>query len=121
MYVNADQRTPTIGTDFFQALRISDHVFSVTGTQWITRRFHLTVDFYAISDTLESPFGAGGRRLVFTGPKKTDIVANYNIPVAESQTLEIYGKVENVFDYSYTDNGFYAPGVRANGGMRYIF
>lgn len=120
-YTNSDQRTPTIGLDFFQALRIADHTFSLTATQWVTRRFNLTVDFYGLSDSFESPFGAGGRRMRFGGPKKTDLVANYNIPLTDTRSVDVYGKVENLFDVSYTDNGFYAPGAWAIGGLKYTF
>jgi hypothetical protein len=38
-----------------------------------------------------------------------------------ARTLELYGKIENVFDVSYTGNGFYAPGVWSIGGMRLVF
>ena len=120
-YVNSDQRTPTIGTTFFQSLRIAKNIFSLTATQWITSRLNLTADFYALGDSFESPFGAGGRRLQFAGPKKVDLVVNYKLPVSEKHSVDVYTKIENLGNVRYTDNGFLAPGAWAIAGMKFNF
>ena len=120
-YTNADSRTPTIGADFFGMLGVSDHLFTLTATQWIARRFNVTFDLFAASEYPLSPFGANGRRMLFAGPVKADVVVRYDIPVADSKTVELYGKVENVFDDSYYEDGFSTPGVWAIGGMRFRF
>jgi iron complex outermembrane receptor protein len=120
-YNNAETRFPTIGTNFYDALRTAHHIYSLTTTQWVTRRFNVTVDFYALSDTFESPFGAGGRVMQFPSPKKTDLVANYNLPVSGDRTVDLYVKVENLFNLRYTDNGFLAPEAWAIGGLKFNF
>ncbi|MEO5923174.1 MAG: TonB-dependent receptor [Bryobacteraceae bacterium] len=121
MYVNADQRTPTIGTNFFSVIRTAKNTFSMTATQWITTRLNATFDFYALGDSFESPFGAGSRRLQFAGPRKADIVVNYKLPISDSRSVDIYGKVENFTNRRYTDNGFLAPGAWAIGGVKFNF
>ena len=68
-----------------------------------------------------SPYGAQGRRLVFSGPVKADMVVRYDLPLSDSKTLEIYGKAENVFNNDYYENGFGSPGLWAIGGMRLNF
>ncbi|MEO8098278.1 MAG: TonB-dependent receptor [Acidobacteriota bacterium] len=120
-YVNSDQRTPTIGTNFFQAIRNAKNTFSMTATQWVTPKLNVTFDFYALGDAFESPFGSGGRRMQFAGPKKADLVANYKFTLTDSQSLDVYGKVENLFNRRYTDNGFLAPGAWAIVGVKYGF
>ena len=120
-YTNSDSRTPRIGTDFFKIPGLSDHTFTFTATQWVAKRFNVTFDLFAVSDYSQSPFGAQGRRLVFDGPVKADVVFRYDVPVAEGRTLEIYGKVENVFDNNYYEDGFGSPGAWAIGGIRFKF
>jgi iron complex outermembrane receptor protein len=118
---NADQRSPTIGTAFFQATNTAHHIFSLTATQWITRRLNATVDFYGMSNTFQSPFGAGGRILAFPSPKRTDLVLNYNLPINDQRSMDLYFKVENLFNLRYTDNGFLAPQAVALAGLKLNF
>ena len=120
-YTNSDSRTPRIGEDFFKIPGLSDHMFTVTATQWIARRFNVTFDLFAASDYSVSLFGAQGRRLVFGGPVKADVVFRYDLPVAEKNSMEFYGKVENVFDHEYFEDGFATPGTWAIGGVRFTF
>ena len=120
-YTNSDSRTPRIGADFFKVPGLSDHTFSFVATQWIAQRFNVTFDLFAVSDYSQSPFGAQGRRLVFDGLVKADVVFRYDLPVAEGKTLEIYGKVENVFDNNYYEDGFGAPAAWVIGGIRFKF
>lgn len=120
-YVNSDQRTPTIGTNYFQSLRTAKNIFSLTATHWVTSKLNLTVDFYGLSDTFESPFGAGGRRMQFAGPKKTDLVVNYKWSLSDNHSVDIYTKIENIGNVHYTDNGFLAPGAWAIGGLKFNF
>jgi iron complex outermembrane receptor protein len=117
---NSESRAPSIGSTFYEALRTAKHIFSLTATQWITRRFYATVDFYGLSDTYESPFGAGGRVMQFPSPKKTDLVANYSLPVGE-RSMDLYVKIENLFNLRYTDNGYLAPEAWAVGGIKFNF
>jgi iron complex outermembrane receptor protein len=120
-FVNSEQRTPTIGRTFFEALRTARNLFTLTATQWVTRRFHLSFDYYAIGGQYESPFGANGRILKFPGPKKADLVGNYRIPLGDSRSVDIYGKIENLTNRRYTDNGFLAPQIWGIAGMKYNF
>ncbi|MDA0205173.1 MAG: TonB-dependent receptor [Acidobacteria bacterium] len=118
---NSDSRTPRIGTDFFGIPSQSDHIFSVTATQWITRRFQTTFDLFAASDYSYSPFGAMSRRMIFNGPLKADVVFSYTLPLTDRRSVEFYGKVENVLNRKYYENGFGSPGAWAIGGMRFKF
>lgn len=120
-FVNSEQRTPTIGTTFFDSLRTARNLCSLTATQWFTKRLSATVDYYAIGDQFDSPFGAGGRIMQFPGSKKVDLVVNYKLPLKDNYSMDIYGKAENLTNRRYTDNGFLAPQVWAIGGIRFNF
>jgi len=120
-FTNSDSRTPTIGSDFFEVLGQSKHLYTMTATQWIAKRFNITFDLFAVSDYVLSPFGAQGRRMRFGGPVKADVVFRYDVAVTERNTVELYGKVENVFDHEYYENGNGAPGAWAIGGVRFRF
>lgn len=121
-YVNSDTRFPTVvsGFPYYKTLRMADHIFSLTGTQWITRRLNVTTDFYAISAPVDNPLGAN-RLMAFPGPKKLDFVVNYNIPVSDKHSVDVYTNVQNVTNRRYSDNGFLAPQAWAIGGLRFNF
>ncbi len=120
-FTNSDSRTPTIGSDYFRVPGVSDQVLSLTATQWLRKRVNITFDLFAVSDYVLSPYGAQGRRLVFSGPVKADMVVRYDLPLSESKTLEVYGKAENVFNGDYYENGFGSPGLWVIGGIRLNF
>ena len=120
-YTNADSRTPRIGSDFFKIPGTSDHSFGLTATQWVARRFNVTFDLFAVSDYSLSPFGARGRRMVFNGFVKADVVLRYDVPLTDRNTMEIYTKIENVFDNNNFEDGFATPGVWAIAGIRFKF
>ena len=120
-YSNSDSRTPTIGPGFFQVPGVSAHVYTATATQWVGDRINVTFDIFSASDYILSPYGAQSRELVFGGPIKADIVFRYDLPVADSKRLEFYGKVENVFNRDYYEDGFASPGAWMIGGVRFKF
>ena len=120
-FTNSDSRTPTIGSDYFRVPGISAQALSVTATHWLRKRVNVTFDLFASSNYVLSPYGAQGRRLVFSGPVKADVVVRYDLPLSEARTLELYGKAENVFNNDYYEHGFGSPGLWVIGGMRVNF
>ncbi len=117
-YTNSDSRTPTISPNFYKAPGLSDHMFTFTVTQWIANRFNVTFDLFAAGKYSLSPFGAAGRRLVFDGPVKADAVFSYTLSVGERK-VEVYGKIENIFNRHYYEDGFLSPSAWAIGGLRF--
>jgi hypothetical protein len=99
-------------------LGLSDHVFALTATQWIKQRFNATFDFYVASKYSLSPFGAASRRLVFDGPVKGDVVLSYRFRPSE-RNIEVYTKIENMFNKHYYEDGFSSPGAWAIAGFRF--
>lgn len=117
-YTDSESDTPTIGADFYDIPGLSKHVFTLSATQWIARRASVTFDLFAASDYPLSPFGALGRRLIFGGPVKADLVVRYDLLARPDLGLDIYAKVENLFDHTYYEDGFVTPGAWAIGGVR---
>jgi iron complex outermembrane receptor protein len=119
-YVNADQRSPNSGTNFYKVYNVSPHILSLSMTQWITPRLNATVDYYFLSNSFQRPFGAT-RVMSFAGPKKADLVVNYNLPINDVRSVDLYFKIENFGNYRYTDNGFLAPQAWGIGGIKFNF
>ena len=117
-YTDAESNTPTIGEDFFGVLGLSEHLFTLTATQWIADRASVTFDLFVASDYSLSPFGGLGRHFIFSGPVKGDVVVRYDLLAREDLGLDIYAKVENLFDHAYYEDGFLTPGAWAIGGLR---
>lgn len=117
-YTDSESDTATIGDDFFGVPGLSRHLFALTATQWIAQRLNVTFDLFAASDYPLSPYGALGRRLVFGGPVKGDLVVRYDLLARPELGLDLYAKVENLFDHAYYEDGFLTPGAWAIGGLR---
>ena len=120
-YSNSDSDTPTVpGTDFRRMLGVSDHLVNFTAMQRIGRRLDVTFDLFWASDYPLRLFGAS-QRLVFDGPLKADAVVSYTIPLADGPDLRFYGKVENLLDRTYFEDGFQTPGAWGVGGLEIRF
>jgi len=124
-YSNSDSRRPTFGTTYFKVLDVSPHVVTVMATQWIARRTSVTFDMAAHSDYEMVLFGGafrGTSRLFrFNGPVKGDVMVNHSLPFGDDHTLEIYGKVENVFNQRPYEDGFIGPKAWFITGARVSF
>ena len=120
-YTDSVSDTPTIGDDFFGVPGISEHMFTLTATQWIAARVNVAFDMFVASDYFLSPFGASSRRMLFEGPAKADLVLRYDLPTGDDLRMDVYGKIENIFDqYAYED-GFLGPGRWAIAGLRFRY
>ena len=120
-YTDSVSETPTIGDDFYGIPGLSDHMFTLTATQWIARRVNVAFDLFAVSDYYLSPFGAGGRQMIFGGPVKADLVVRYDLPTGDALRLDLYAKVDNIFNNFYYEDGFLGPGRWTIGGLRFRY
>ncbi len=48
-------------------------------------------------------------------------MANYKLWVRDNQSLRVYGKVDNVFNETYYENGVLNPKVWAIAGLAFAF
>lgn len=120
-YTNSDSRTLTAPAENFRkVLGISDHMFSLSAVQRLGRSVDVSFDFYAASK-YPLTFFSSTRLFEFDGPVKADLVVNYTQGVGEGKSLRFYGKLENLFDNTYWENGFTAPGVWGVAGVGFSF
>jgi iron complex outermembrane receptor protein len=120
-YTNSDSRTLTAPSENFRkVLGISDHMFSLSAVQRLGRSVDIAFDFYAASK-YPLTFFSSPRLFEFDGPVKADLAVNYTRPVGEGKSLRFYGKLDNLFDNTYWENGFTAPGVWGIAGVGFNF
>lgn len=120
-YTNADQRAPN-AAGYLPAPGSSYHLFTLVATQRVGRRVDVTFDLSAVSNYSPSfPTPSVDTLYIFDGYVKADLVMTYTLPIDDRQELRLYGKIENVFDRSYTESGFRAPGAYFIGGAAFRF
>ena len=117
-YVNADSRTPTVGSGYHSILGLPPHVFTFTATQWMGSRTHVTFDLAAHSDYFLTLSGGGTRRFKFNGPIKPDFVISHRLSFGDDYSVEIYGKLENMFGQRAYEDGFIGPKAWFISGFR---
>ncbi|MDP2323484.1 MAG: hypothetical protein Q8N51_05585, partial [Gammaproteobacteria bacterium] len=57
----------------------------------------------------------------FSGLARVEAGANYRLPLSESRALRFFGKVDNLLNQTYFENGFLTPGATARGGIQLEF
>jgi iron complex outermembrane receptor protein len=122
-YTNADQRRPLV-SGILQSFVVPEHQFSLVATGRIGARLMLTLDLSTSSRYLAPIFDSRtfvSRAYEFDGIVKADLVASYRIPISDVRGVRIYGKVENMLDREYYENGFRTPGATALGGLKFEF
>jgi iron complex outermembrane receptor protein len=120
-YINADQRTPN-AAGYLPVPATSAHLFTLTATQRIGKRFDVTGDVSAISNYSPSfPSPSFNTLYIFDGYVKADLGAGYVLPLNERYSLRLYGKVDNVLNRTYFESGFRAPGAVFVGGATLRF
>lgn len=117
-FTNSDQRRAQVA-GFIKTLGISDHLFTLYANRRIGRRVDVTFDMFAASDYV---IGFSSRPFIFDGPVKADLGASYTLPLGDDRrALRFYGKVDNILDREYFENGFRAPGATFIGGTTFRF
>lgn len=122
-YTNADEVTSSVATgDFFKRFLVSDHMFTLNLLQRFGQRVDVAFDFFAASE-FPAPFftSSGTRAFLFDGPMKADVTASYKWPLTERRSLRVFGKIENLFDREYFENGFRSAGIWGTVGLALEF
>jgi iron complex outermembrane receptor protein len=117
-YTNSDDRYSQFTSGVLRSMRIPNHMFTAVATQRLGRALQLTFDLFAGSSYL---YGFGGRAFEFDGPVKADIAASYTRTLGDRHGLEIFTRVENIFNRTYFEDGFQTPGTWATAGVKFRF
>jgi iron complex outermembrane receptor protein len=120
-YANSDQNSPSVAPNYYKALDLAPHTYTMSITQWVAQRFHTTFELFGRNDYVNTIFGGGTRLFVFNGATKANVIFGYELPHGDRRSVEFYGKVENVFNQRAYEDGFVGPGAWAIGGLRFKY
>ena len=122
-YTNSDQRRPQI-ENILRSLAIPTHQFTLVATGRFGRRVVAAFSLVATSDYLAPLFDNNTfrtRAYRFPGQRRADLTTSYTLPLSESRSLRFFGRVENLFDQEYYENGFRTPGINGRAGAALNF
>jgi vitamin B12 transporter len=95
------------------------NIFAITAQQTLGRKTNLALDIHRTGSLLAPYFTFVGNRAVeYAGFLRTDLVASHEIWSSDQARLEGYVKLENLFDRTFFESGYRAPGLVSLGGLR---
>ena len=122
-FVNSDHRRPDVA-GVLRTYATPEHQFTLVANARLGPRVAVNFDLVASSDYLAPIFDNRTftrRAYRFDGIRKGDLTASYTLPLSDSRRLRFFGKVENVFDREYYENGFRTPGAGGRAGAALHF
>ncbi|HUG44043.1 MAG TPA: TonB-dependent receptor [Acidobacteriota bacterium] len=120
-YTFTDSRSaPGTTSAFGRALGVSRHHFGFSGVVQPHPRFdvayhleragHYFIQFFEVN-----------RPYRFQGPFRSDLSLRYLLPAGGDYALRLTGKISNLTDREYFENGFRTPGIFATAGLQFEF
>jgi vitamin B12 transporter len=120
-FVNAIERTPIVG-DVLQTFVVPRNQFSILVAEQASSRLLLTFDTIDSSSYLAPVYGDTVTQTYrFGGLHKVNAGASYRIPIKEYDAIRFFGRMNNIFNQTYFENGFPTAGRTALGGVQYEF
>jgi iron complex outermembrane receptor protein len=126
-FTNADERKP-LEPSVVTSLSIPTHQFMVVANQRIGSRWAFNESLVARSSHLfpffvfdPNTFIGGSRIFRFSGTALVEAGGSYTWPLSDRRSVRFFGRVENLLDRQYYENGFRMPGVTAKGGAAFQF
>lgn len=122
-YTDSSQAGPVV-EDIDRSFVIPDHQFSLVANQRLGEDLNVNFDLTLSSDYLAPVFDPGtftSRVFSFGGIRKAALAASYTLRLAGSSSLRFFGKLDNLFDQDYYENGFRTPGLTGLGGLAFQF
>jgi outer membrane receptor for ferrienterochelin and colicin len=121
-YTNSDRFVS--GRGLLAEYAIPKHLLNVT----LSQRYHAWLFSFDVNHTgsfiqpiFENDFPFRTAELTFPGYTKADLFASYEHRISEQVTAKFFGGADNIFDRTYFENGFRAPGIAARGGVSFSF
>jgi len=121
-YTNSDRFVPSRGLQ--PEYVIPKHLFGLTLNQRyraLLISFDLNRTGAYIAPVFESDFPFRTAELTFPGYTKADLFVSYERSLTERVVMTLFGGVDNVFNRTYFENGFRAPGAVGRGGINFRF
>ncbi len=117
-YTNAIDKYSEFVDGTLQIPRTTPNSFSLVVLQQFGKHIDASFDFLAASDYL---YQITRRTFVFPGPRQAGASAGYTFSVSEHATMRIFGRVNNLGDQTYYEDGYRTPGRWATGGVTFAF
>jgi outer membrane receptor protein involved in Fe transport len=117
-YTNARDRYSEFVDGALQIPRITPNSFSMVVLQQFGRHVDASFAFLAASDYL---YQLSRRTFIFPGPRQATVSAGYTRSLSERLSLRIYGRINNLSDQTYYEDGFRTPGRWATSGLTFSF
>ncbi|HEX8097597.1 MAG TPA: hypothetical protein VF507_06155, partial [Pyrinomonadaceae bacterium] len=121
-FTNSARLDPALGLQ--REFVVPRHLFGLNYEQRY-RSFLVSLDLNRtgsyVAPVFENNFPFRTANLTFNGYTKADVFVNYERALGERVTLVLFGGAENLFDESYFENGFRAPGATGRGGASFRF
>jgi len=122
-FTNSDQRQPSVA-GVLRAFAVPEHQFTLVANARLGPRVAVNFDLVASTDYLAPVFDPRAfvnRAYRFDGIFRGDVTASYTLPLSDARRLRLFGKVENIFDREYYENGFRTPGAGGRAGAALSF
>ncbi|HUB33173.1 MAG TPA: TonB-dependent receptor [Bryobacteraceae bacterium] len=116
-YTNSRQDTPEV-PGVWQSLDIPHHQYSVYATERLTARVTAIFRYFGTSDYVSSIWGLGYR---FPGAARAQAMLSYRRLLGEFRAIRFYGKVDNLSNQAYFQDGFRTPGATFTVGTQFEF
>jgi vitamin B12 transporter len=113
-YTNARDRFSEFADGTLQIPRITANSFSFVVLQQFGKHVDTSAEFVASSNYL---YQLSRRTFVFPGARTLAMSIGYTRPLSERLSLRLYGRMNNVLDQTYYEDGFRTPGRWAVGGL----
>jgi vitamin B12 transporter len=121
-YVNENTDRDISVAGFWKILGVPAHTASVVATKYWGRKLDTTFYLFRSSLYYTSFFAVTrSRAFEFPGFTKGTLVASYRVWENERRSARLYGKVDNLFNQRYYQNGWLAAGATAIAGIGYSF
>lgn len=114
-YTNADRFVPQAGLQ--PQFVTPKHLFGV----WVTQRYRAFLASFSLNRTGKYIAPVFPVNLTFDGYTKADLFVSYERPLTERTVMTLFGGADNLFDRTYFENGFRAPGIVGRGGIKFQF
>ena len=121
-YTNANTDQDVSVRGFFKAFTIVPHMATFMVNQQMGKKTSVTVDLYRASSYYNALSAAGrARAYQYPGLTKLDVVLSHVLWSTEAQSLRLYGKLDNVLNREYYENGFRSPKLTGLVGLKMNF
>lgn len=104
---------------FWRVFQVPRHYGSLVVLKRWGRKLDTNLDLYRQGEHFNSYFAVNRSRAIrFPGFTKVDLTAGYRFWESENRFARLFMRVDNVFDQTYYQNGWKAPGLYAVAGIQ---